>query len=253
MLRGISRGEAAHLEERGNTSADSPLSAADRRRLVDETKHLLENDATEWKTIEALWRLYIDRNDMDAQFHLADLYLDYGFDEGPQKEMEMKELLRRAADQGHADATYRLRRQYPEGAERDALLLKAGELGSLEAQRDLGALYATGDWTGPRDAVRAAEWYRRAAERGRPDAQYNLGFMYLLGEGVQADLTEGLRWLKLSADQGDECAIRLLADLYRNGQYGVSADAVEAQLWYERYRRTELYRLREQKWGAEGA
>jgi TPR repeat protein len=253
MLRGISRGEAAHLEESGTTSVDNPLSTAGRRRLVDETKHLLEDDATDWKTVEALWRPYIDRNDVDAQFHLADFYLDYGFNEGPQKEMEMRELLRRATDQGHADATYRRRQQYPEGAERDALLLKAGELGSLEAQRDLGALFATGEWTGPRDSVRAAEWYRRAAERGHPDAQYNLGFMCLLGEGVQANPTEGLRWLKLSAGQGDECAIRLLADLYRNGQYGVSADAVQAQLWYERYRRTELYRLREQKWGTEGA
>ena len=39
------------------------------------------------------------------------------------------------------------------GQERDALLLKAGELGSLDAQRDLGALYATGNWTGPKDSV----------------------------------------------------------------------------------------------------
>ena len=128
MLRGISRGEAAHLEASGNTSADNPLSTAERRRLVDETKHLLEDGAPEWKTVEALWRPYVNRNDMNAQFHLADFYLDY-YDEGPQKEMEMKELLRRAADQGQAGATYRLRQQYPEGAERDALLLKAGELG----------------------------------------------------------------------------------------------------------------------------
>jgi TPR repeat protein len=132
-------------------------------------------------------------------------------------------------------------------------LLKAGELGSLEAQRDLGALYATGDWTGPRDAVRAAEWYRRAAERGHLDAQYNLGFMYLLGEGVQADPNEGLRWLRRSAEQEDEHAMGLLADVYRNGYYGVSADPTEAKLWHEKYRKTELYRLREQKWGAEEA
>jgi hypothetical protein len=252
MLRGISRGEAAHLEESGNSSVDNPRSKAERRRLVDETKLLLEDDAIEWTTLEALWRPYVDRNDVDAQFHLAEFYLDY-YDEGPQKEMEMKDLLRRAANQGHADATYRLRQQYPEGAERDALLLKAGELESLEAQRDLGALYATGDWTGPRDSVRAVEWYRRAAERGHPDAQYNLGFMCLIGEGVEANPNEGLRWLKRSADQGDECAIRLLADLYRNGKYGIPADAVEAKLWQERYRKTDLYRLREQKWGAEGA
>ena len=251
MLRGISRGEAAHLEEGGNTSVDGPLSKAEMRLLIEQTRLLLEDDATEWKTVEALWRPYVDRNDVNAQFHLADFYLDY-YDEVPQKELEMKNLLRRAADQGHADATYRLRQQYPEGTERDALLLKAGELGSLDAQRDLGALYATGDWTGPRDAIRAAEWYQRAAERGHPDAQYNLGFMCLLGEGVEANPDEGLRWLKRSADQGDECAIRLLADLYCNGKWAIPADAVEAELWQERYRKTDLYRLRVQKWGAEG-
>ncbi len=253
MLRGISRGEAAHLEESGNTSVDNRLSKAERLRLVDEAKLLLEDDATEWAAVEALWRPYVERADVDAQFHLANFYLDYAFDEGPEKEIEVKELLRRAADQGHADAIYRVRQQYPEGAERDALLLKAGELGSLEAQRDLGALYATGGWTGPRDAVRAAEWYRRAAERGHPDAQYNRGFMCLLGEGVEANPNEGLLWLKCSADQGDECAVRLLADLYRNGKYGVPADAVEAELWQEKYRKTDLYGLRVQKWGEEGA
>jgi len=253
MLRGISRGEAAHLEESGNTSVDNSLFKAEKRRLVDETKLLLEDDATEWTTVEALWRLFVERNDVDAQFHLADFYLDYGFDGGPQKEMEIKGLLRLAANRGHPDATYRLRQQYPEGTKRDALLLKAGELGSLEAQRDLGALYATGDWTGPRDSVRAIEWYRRAAERGHPDAQYNLGFMYLLGEGVQIDPQEGLKWLRRSADQEDECAIRLLADLYRDGKHGIAADAVEAQLWQERYRKTDLYRLRKEKWGEEGA
>ena len=69
MLRGISRGKAGHLEERGNTSVDNPLSKAERRRLVDETKLLLEGDATEWTTVEAMWRPYVDRNDVDAQFH----------------------------------------------------------------------------------------------------------------------------------------------------------------------------------------
>lgn len=221
------------------------------KQLVAETKHLIEDDA-EWNAVEALWQPFVDQSDVDAQFHLADFYLDY-YDEGPSKETEMKSLLRRAAARGHADATYRLRQQYPEGAERDALLLKAGELGSLEAQRDLGALHATGDWTGTRDAVLAAEWYRRAAERGHPDAQYNLGFMILLGEGMEANPNEGLRWLRRSADLGNDCAIRLLADLYRTGVHGVPADDEEARLWQERYRKTNLYRLRAQTWGADGA
>lgn len=217
------------------------------KQLIGKTKLLLEDDAAEWIAVEALWRPHVDQADADDRFHLADFYLDYVYDEGPEKEAEMKELLRLAAGQGHADAIYRLRQQYPEGAERDALLLKAADLGSLEAQRDLGALHATGDWTGPHDAVLAADWYRRAAERGHPDAQYNLGFMYLRGEGVQADPHAGLQWLRRSADQGDEFSFRLLADLYRNGYYGVPADATQAALWDEKYRRSELDRMTKQK------
>jgi TPR repeat protein len=205
-------------------------------QLKAETGRLLKDEATDWSAIEALWRPYVAQGEIEAQFRMADAYLDYGFDEGPEKDREMRTLLRIAADKGHPDATYRLRYSYKEGAESDALLLKAGELGSLEAQRDLGANYATGDWTGPKDPAKGAEWYRKAAERGHSDAQYNLGFMYILGEGVLADVDEGLRWLHRSADQNEVDACRLLADLYRHGYYEVPLDQKQADYWDERYR-----------------
>lgn len=205
-----------------------------RRRLMEETEVLHEAD--DWAGAEALWRPYAAAGDVEAQFRLAYYYLFYSFDEEPRVRAEMEALLRTAADRGHPDAVYWLSHLYPEGEERDALLLRAGELGSLDGQRDLGTLYATGDWTGPRDLDRAAEWYRRAAERGHSDAQYNLGFMYLLGEGVPKDHEEGLRWLRLAADQGYESSFRLLADLYRNGCYGIPMDLEEAARWDERHR-----------------
>jgi TPR repeat protein len=207
-----------------------------KKQLIDETDRLLRDDATEWSAIEALWRPFIDQDDTEALFRLAEVYLDYGFDEGAEKDREMLELLSVAADKDHPDATYRLCNRYEEGEERDALLIKAGKLGSLEAQRDLGALYATGDWTGPKDPTQAVEWYRKAAERGHPDAQYNLGFMYLLGEGLSSDPEVGLRWLRRSADQGEGIAFRLLADLYRHGYYGVPLDIKQADYWDEKYR-----------------
>jgi len=157
----------------------------------------------------------------------------------------MEKLLRTASERDHPDAVYWLSYLYPDGAERDAWLLKAGELGSREAQRDLGALYATGHWTGPHDAVRAAEWYRRAADRGHAEAQYNLGFMYLLGEGVPSNSAEGLRWLRLAADQGEESSYRLLADLYRNGYYGVPLDPAEATRWDGLYRQAQTRNAKE--------
>ena len=43
------------------------------KALIDQTKLLLEDDATEWKAVEALWRPYVDQADVDAQFHLGNL------------------------------------------------------------------------------------------------------------------------------------------------------------------------------------
>jgi TPR repeat protein len=223
------------------------------KRLIEKSELLNEDETSKWSSVEALWKPYISQDDLEAQFRLAYYYLFGCFDEGPEKRTEMEKLLRTAADRAHPDAVYWLGHLYPEGAERDSLLLRAGELGSLEAQRDLGALCATGDWTGPHDPARAALWYRRAAERGHTDAQYNLGFMYLRGEGLPCDHMEGLRWLHCAADQGDEQSLRLLADLYRNGHYGVPLDLDEAERWDKQYRQTELYRLSEERRAAKAA
>jgi TPR repeat protein len=208
-----------------------------KQRLVDQTEIL--HKANDWARTEALWRPYVEQGDLEAQYRLAYYYLFYGFDEQPPIRAEMEMLMRSAADRGHPDAVYWLSHLGPGGEERDALLCKAGELGSLDAQRDLGAYYATGDWTGPCDPVRAAQWYRRAAVRGHSDAQYNLGFMYVLGEGVPSDHEEGLRWLKLAAAQGNCMSLSLLAGLYRNGYHGVPIDLSEAAHWEELYRAWE--------------
>lgn len=42
------------------------------------------------------------------------------------------------------------------------------------------------------DYEKAAEYYRKAAEKGHLDAQYNLGIMYETGEGVPQNNAEAL-------------------------------------------------------------
>ena len=173
----------------------------------------------------------VDQGDLDAKACLAHLILWY-LSAPDRIDNQMREYLRDAAQSGHADAIYWSCRRGKEGdSEADQELLRAGELGSRGAQRDLGALHATGDWTGPKDPARGVYWYRLAAERGHVDAQYNLGFLYILGEGTEADVNEGLLWLHLSAMQGEWCARHLLADLYRNGYYGVPKSIEEAKRW----------------------
>ena len=48
----------------------------------------------------------------------------------------------------------------------------------------------------------AVHWYRRGAEQGDADAQFNLGVMYAEGEGVARDDAEARRWYRKAAEQG---------------------------------------------------
>jgi TPR repeat protein len=58
----------------------------------------------------------------------------------------------------------------------------------------------------PRDLALAAEWYRKAADKGHVQAQYSLGVAYADGAGVPRDEIEGMRWLRRAAIQGVEDA-----------------------------------------------
>jgi uncharacterized protein len=73
-----------------------------------------------------------------------------------------------------------------------------------------------------RDPNRALDMFTYAAtEFGDPHAQYNLGRMYLDGDGAQKDPRRGARWLRLAADKNHMEAQALLGRLYFNGAEGV--------------------------------
>ena len=80
--------------------------------------------------------------------------------------------------------------------------LPLAELGDAEAQYNLGVLYDEGAGI-ERDLIKAAEWYRKAADRGFVDAQINLGMMYYQGQGFTRDLVEAAKWFRRAATQGD--------------------------------------------------
>jgi S1-C subfamily serine protease len=51
--------------------------------------------------------------------------------------------------------------------------------------------------------TKAAEWLRKAAEQGNPDAEFQLGMMCGAGEGVPQDFVEYYKWVNLAAAQGN--------------------------------------------------
>ena len=77
----------------------------------------------------------------------------------------------------------------------------------------------------------AVKWWRKAAEQGFAEAQYNLGQIYGRGEGVAQDYAEAVKWYRKSAEQGDADAQYALGWMYRNGN-GVTQDKITAHMWY---------------------
>jgi TPR repeat protein len=74
-------------------------------------------------------------------------------------------------------------------------------------------------------------WYRKAAEQGNAIAQYNLGDMYRVGEGVPPDSTAAAGWYRKAAEQGYALAQNNLGVMYDNGE-GVGQDDVSAYMWF---------------------
>lgn len=174
-------------------------------------------EAIEREQYEVAMRLlrgWADSGSAEAQYLLGHLY----FTSADVELAESTQWLERAAAQDHSEALFDLSNLNDDGTtgppdsdHRRTLLLRAAELGSLRAQRDLGCYYATGDFGFTLDLRLGRLWYLRAAERGHADALFNYGIMVINGEGGPADEHSGLEWVRLAAAQNDESALRYLS------------------------------------------
>ncbi len=109
---------------------------------------------------------------------------------------------------------------------------KAAEQGDADAQWRLGNMYDIG-WYVAEDKAEAAKWYRNAAEQGHADAQYSLGLYYDYGRGVAEDKAEAIKWYRKAAEQGYAKAQHNLGVHYEKAQ-GVAQDYEEAIKWYRK-------------------
>jgi len=62
-----------------------------------------------------------------------------------------------------------------------------------------------------KDDTQAVSWFRKAAEQGYPNAQYNLGVRYQEGKGVPKDEAQAKEWFRKAAAQGNPDAQKALA------------------------------------------
>ena len=144
-----------------------------------------------------------------------------------------------AAEQGDADAQFRLGEMYKygrgirqDGAEAVKWYRQAAEQGHAAAQKKLGWMYANGRGV-RQDDEEAVKWYRLVAEQGHAAAQNKLGWMYANGRGVRQDDEEAVKWYRLAAEQGHAAARYNLGGMYYNG-CGVQKNYEKAVKWYRR-------------------
>jgi TPR repeat protein len=135
---------------------------------------------------------------------------------------------------------------------------KAAEQGHAKAQVVLGAYYYVGEEEIEQNKEEAIKWFRKAAEQGNiealaslvlfcedknalrtlmeiagdgdMEAQCYLGDAYLKGNGIEKNVSEAIKWLSQSSEQGHAGASETLYHMYSKGD-GVEVNTEEALKW----------------------
>jgi uncharacterized protein len=149
------------------------------------------------------------------------------------------QTLRRLADDGNADAMFRLGRLYAAGVgveRNDATAVqwfqKGAAGGNLNATTSLAVAFLEARGTA-RDQQEGLRLLRLAAGKDHLEAMYRLGVILAEGKITNKDTAEALRLFTKGADAGFMPAMLELAHLYNTGE-GAQADPVKAATWYKR-------------------
>jgi TPR repeat protein len=143
--------------------------------------------------------------------------------------------LRARAERGEVEAQLRMGGLCEKSGDLDGAvkwMRRAADKGLPQAQHNLGVYYSRGMGV-PKDAAEAVTWWRRAAESGLPSSQFNLGVKYENGDGVPKDAAEAVKWYRKAAEQGNALAQFNLGTMYANGD-GVPKNVGEAVKWYRK-------------------
>lgn len=112
-----------------------------------------------------------------------------------------------------------------------ALITKAAKAGNIEAQNQLGMVYANGNGV-ELNYKEAFIWIKKAADSGHIQSMRTLSWLYANGFGVeQSDEKAQETSIKL-AELGEAKDQYFLASLYQSGLYGMQPDSEKMISWY---------------------
>ena len=160
-----------------------------------------------------------DAGSSEGAHRLALVYAQ-GLANTPRNEARALELFEKAASAGHTRAQINLGILYMRGlgVPRDlvnarAWLEKAAASGDPQALYTLGrAMDESSEQTGP-DPVRAADLYKRAAEKGHVLAGLRYGLALSEGIGIKRDIAAAQKWLVQARENGVPEAALAMGDM----------------------------------------
>ena len=119
------------------------------------------------------------------------------------------QLFKRAADHGITAAQAHLQQLgvQQSGQRNAAAPARVGDPAMADFQQAQQLLLARG----PADAARAADLFRRAAERGNALAEYDYGYCYEHGLGVQRNPEQARIWYQRAASHATDATVRSIA------------------------------------------
>ena len=106
----------------------------------------------------------------------------------------------------------------------------AAQAGDAQAQYQVGYMYQIGQGVVP-DPVTALQWYHKSADQNFANAQSQIGYLYQYGVGVPQDYVAALHWYGLAAAQGFKTAQFQLGYLTQHGM-GAPKNYETALKWY---------------------
>ena len=116
--------------------------------------------------------------------------------------------------------------------EQFAKKLVEAEAGKPRAQYNVGNMYLKGQGTAI-DEAKAFKWIRKSAESGYLKAEFKLGFMYLQGLGIKKNNEKAENWLRKAANKDYAPAQYYLALMYRDGKH-VGKNYIQALAWLKK-------------------
>lgn len=172
-----------------------------------------------------------------AQYNLAVMYADA---QSVYKDYQQSVYwYKKSADQGFALAQFRLGEMYyfAKGglkqniAKALALFNMAAEQGELDAQTNLGVIYAShgNDY----DQSLAIDWLNKASRAGSEEAAYFLGVLLEADDRMISVERQSIYWLKKRANLGFVLAQYKLANHYMSAK-SLAKDPEQAVFWYKK-------------------